>query len=106
MEQAEKPDTFVFAPFMLEQIEQLKNYDDKFNLLRSLCQYGCYGIYEPFEDETGALQIIFESLCRAIDKSKALRKTRQEAGKIGGKTTGKINNPNGRKGNKQKTSNN
>ena len=95
-------DTFVFAPFMLEQIERLKNDEVKLAMYRAICHYGCYGEFESKiineADTTGALEGMLNGMLKAIDKAKAQRKRNQQNGSKGGPPKGSRNNPGGRKG--------
>ena len=97
-----EPDTFVFAPFMLEQIERLKNDEVKLAMYRAICHYGCYGEFESKiineADTTGALEGMLNGMFKAIDKAKAQRKRNQQNGSKGGAPKGSRNNPGGRKG--------
>lgn len=111
MEQAEKPDTFVFAPFMLEQIDTIKNESLKLAMFRALCQYGCYGQYEPIEqDPTGITEAMLLGMFKAIDRAKKNRATNRENGKKGGAPVGnknaqKQNNRNSTENNRNSTNN-
>lgn len=111
----ETPDTFVFAPFMLEQIDKIKNDSIKLGMFRALCQYGCYGKYDPIkEDPTGVTDAMLIGMFNAIDRAKKNRDKNRENGKKGG---GQIGNKNAAKNktaqndpktseNERKTSNN
>ena len=97
----QEADTFVFAPFMLAQIECLKTDAAKLALYRAVCQYGCYGIKTKLgnADPTGAMEAMLQGFMSAIDKAKAMRKRNQENGKRSkGAPKGSHNNPNGRRG--------
>lgn len=94
-------DTFVFAPFMWEQIKMLKSERVQFAVLSAVVEYGCYGRFTPIGDvdPTGALEAMVSGIIAAIDRAKAARKRNQENGKRSkGAPKGSRNNPNGRRG--------
>ena len=87
------PDTFVFFPTFLTQIEAVKNDKVQLALYRAVANYGLYGELPDFSDidPLGTLDAIFIPMRYAIDEAKARRQQRRDNGKNGGAPKGNKN---------------
>jgi hypothetical protein len=87
------PDTFIFYPSFLEQIEKIKSADVQLALFKAISNYGIYGIVPNFSDidPLGLLDSVFVSIRRDIDDAKQRRAKVRLNGQKGGAPKGNTN---------------
>lgn len=99
-------DSFVFYPTFLEQIEAIRNDRVQLALFKAVVKYGLYGEIPDFsgiDTIGGVLDAVFVPMKYVIDEAKARRKRNIANGLKGGAPKGSRNNPNGRRGNVERT---
>lgn len=91
-------DSFVFYPTFYCQLESINSEAAQLALYKAIARYGVYGETPDFSniDEMGYLDAVFIPIKNEIDRAKERRKVKQDAGRLGGKTSG--GNPNFHKG--------
>lgn len=89
----DNPDTFVFYPSFLEQIEVIKSDKVKLALYTAITHYGIFGETPDFSevDATGVLDSIFIPIRREIDAAKQRRGKVRLNGQKGGAPNGNAN---------------
>lgn len=76
--------SFVFYPSWLQFIEKLGSYEDKYKMVKTILEYGCYGHYEEIDDKM--IQNTFDNLIKPlIDNAQDKYNSNVEFGKTKGR---------------------
>ena len=87
------PDSFIFYPSFLEQIEKIKSEEVQFALFKAISNYGVHGIVPNFSDidPLGLLDAVFAAIQHDIDAAKQRRAKVRVNGQKGGAPKGNTN---------------